>query len=104
MEVRLNLNSPSHYSLFKGCFNPCFNGSETKSKKLLEMQFPLQGFNPCFNGSETKSCLILISCVFSFNVSILVLMEVRLNQNVDQSLEQYKRSFNPCFNGSETKS
>ena len=55
MEVRLNefLLSRVICSILR--FNPCFNGSETKSFNLFNVFFMEAGFNPCFNGSETKS-------------------------------------------------
>ena len=80
MEVRLNQNIFIMNDLTKICFNPCFNGSETKSRQV-----------------QTQSHL-------GYGVSILVLMEVRLNLLLSKARHNAQQRFNPCFNGSETKS
>ena len=43
-------------------------------------------------------CMILLDCVIF--VSILVLMEVPLQQLIDCSEFVLEKGFNPCFNGS----
>ncbi len=61
-----------------------------------------EGFNPCFNGSDSKSGFIhpiQDGCI----VSILVLMEVTLKAKSAFSPFINFFSFNPCFNGSDSK-
>ncbi len=60
-----------------GCFNPCFNGSDSKSFSVPAGMGRELGFNPCFNGSDSKS-LQFHSIAPMLRVSILVLMEVTL--------------------------
>ncbi len=38
-------------------FNPCFNGSDSKSVQILPYSPGCESFNPCFNGSDSKSSL-----------------------------------------------
>ncbi len=55
MEVTLKVGSIGGFVGDAFCFNPCFNGSD--SKRTLQGIFciiPLS-FNPCFNGSDSKS-------------------------------------------------
>ena len=63
---------------------------------LLSM---LVSFNPCFNG--TPSATSVNFPVLWYRVSILVLMELPLQQTIsDYELETM--SFNPCFNGTSS--
>ena len=39
MEVRLNHKIANSVAIEHGCFNPCFNGSETKSSSKLGLRF-----------------------------------------------------------------
>ncbi len=36
------------------CFNPCFNGSDSKRQKIHPVRLTPLCFNPCFNGSDSK--------------------------------------------------
>ncbi len=40
-------------------FNPCFNGSDSKSLTIPRPLARGRGFNPCFNGSDSKSSVDL---------------------------------------------
>ncbi len=62
----------------------------------------IQGFNPCFNGSDSKSQSEAQEQRAHW-VSILVLMEVTLKGFFFRLTTTYIRSFNPCFNGSDSK-
>ncbi len=64
------------------CFNPCFNGSDSKRISGAFAASASTGFNPCFNGSDSKSMPNLVSYPGSYCVSILVLMEVTLKVTV----------------------
>ncbi len=103
MEVTLKGRGAAIDKAYEASFNPCFNGSDSKSDKhrlrhlqtrkvsiLVLMEVTLKGllrmfllarffcFNPCFNGSDSKRVLTA----------------------------QYRHdtcSFNPCFNGSDSK-
>ncbi len=37
------------------CFNPCFNGSDSKRELMYQILMVILRFNPCFNGSDSKS-------------------------------------------------
>ncbi len=69
---------PSAVVFSVACFNPCFNGSDSKSETVAQERRPDESFNPCFNGSDSKR-------VCTGKVSARV------------------RCFNPCFNGSDSK-
>ncbi len=59
-------------------------------------------FNPCFNGSDSKSLLLFLLRLSQY-VSILVLMEVTLKASLHFILMSLDWCFNPCFNGSDSK-
>ncbi len=61
-------------------------------------------FNPCFNGSDSKSLLPAEDRTESSCVSILVLMEVTLKAALKAAIVSLTSCFNPCFNGSDSKS
>ncbi len=84
-------------------FNPCFNGSDSKSFLLCRYRGSGGSFNPCFNGSDSKSFICLVELVLGVVVSILVLMEVTLKGDIRHDAGKELRGFNPCFNGSDSK-
>ncbi len=82
------------------CFNPCFNGcysSTIHRKERIKCGNPC--FNPCFNGCYSSTQIVLVLIIRIYNVSILVLMDVTLQQESEHKGYSWKESFNPCFNG-----
>ncbi len=79
MEVTLKGQKRTERRLISMCFNPCFNGSDSKSRVDCWKSRKALGFNPCFNGSDSKS-----------------------PDSFMQPLSQHP-GFNPCFNGSDSK-
>ncbi len=77
MEVTLKALSSAHKPREGPCFNPCFNGSDSKRRKQVPVSSQGSGFNPCFNGSDSKRDAVRMPFVGCL-VSILVLMEVTL--------------------------
>ncbi len=61
-------------------------------------------FNPCFNGSDSKSADAGERIAAALEVSILVLMEVTLKASCISVASASALGFNPCFNGSDSKS
>ncbi len=59
-------------------------------------------FNPCFNGSDSKSSPATAN-LSGHPVSILVLMEVTLKVLSATWRKANYHGFNPCFNGSDSK-
>ena len=62
-------------------FNPCFNGSWSERAITFLVVTLIVSFNPCFNGSWSES-VVIFKLLSYFFVSILVLMEVGLRENV----------------------
>ena len=83
-------------------FNPCFNGSITATIDHSTEGKERESFNPCFNGSITATSVSYIYFINIFTVSILVLMEVSLQQILEIDINMFTLGFNPCFNGSIT--
>ncbi len=54
MEVTLKVKRPSLTAFATSRFNPCFNGSDSKSALASPCVPGSLGFNPCFNGSDSK--------------------------------------------------
>ncbi len=77
MEVTLKGMPSAESRRCPGCFNPCFNGSDSKSMAETLDVDELTSFNPCFNGSDSKSSYFCKDDD-KLHVSILVLMEVTL--------------------------
>ncbi len=79
---------------------------EVTLKAPVGVGFPDPGFcfNPCFNGSDSKSPSRNQSVVTRICVSILVLMEVTLKADSSHLSCRTYWGFNPCFNGSDSKS
>ena len=108
--------------IFAGCFNPCFNGSYSsgvfpgKHSKALGMGFnpcfngsyssgpeekltPLSPpcFNPCFNGSYSSGVSGQVDLAMGRIVSILVLMEVILQDLMREVSEELGGLFQSLF-------
>ncbi len=58
MEVTLKDNCPGVPNRLSGCFNPCFNGSDSKRSMTSPKTSNKRCFNPCFNGSDSKSKIV----------------------------------------------
>ena len=56
-------------------------------------------FNPCFNGTTSATVWYYVVCCIWYIVSILVLMELPLQQKWLHWKNTKKWGFNPCFNG-----
>ncbi len=54
MEVTLKAKTPSIMPSQSICFNPCFNGSDSKRVSWKDENGGHGSFNPCFNGSDSK--------------------------------------------------
>ncbi len=79
MEVTLKVRLSPLWIWPRECFNPCFNGSDSKRKSAKKNSLSELCFNPCFNGSDSK--------------------------RVKERMEMIGMiGFNPCFNGSDSKS
>ena len=62
-----------------GCFNPCFNGQQSKNDSDYGAgTITLTGFNPCFNGQQDKNLSCQMGKYKFTKVSILVLMDSRI--------------------------
>ncbi len=55
MEVTLKALSSGTKRRQNLSFNPCFNGSDSKSPTGADILDNPASFNPCFNGSDSKS-------------------------------------------------
>ena len=87
------------------CFNPCFNGSASRTEIQLSTKYiETLSFNPCFNGSASRTRVQDYTGYAGFQVSILVLMDLPLG-HADESWTTAWRAlcFNPCFNGSASR-
>jgi len=62
----------------------------------------MKGFNPCFNGSSSSTYKVPLVLFRANSVSILVLMEVPLQQGLVNLSTKNISCFNPCFNGSSS--
>ena len=100
MEVALQQDPYYTNVFFDFSFNPCFNGSCSATYPVNGPEYVNMGFNPCFNGSCSATMIIDLSPDYNLFVSILVLMEVALQQIVSIFNDEMAHSFNPCFNGS----
>jgi len=109
-------------------FNPCFRGTCSRSCKAIRQRIAMGGFqslfswnllsiiktveqiddeaicfNPCFRGTCSRSALAVYQ-VFNLIVSILVFVELALDQELEEIAKDVKSSFNPCFRGTCSRS
>ena len=75
----------------RGCFNPCFNGFLSESVDISTTSNRRDSFNPCFNGFLSERRLIYFNHVWTWFVSILVLMD-SFRRDIGCGLTSYRRS------------
>ncbi len=98
LSLRHPNRSPQNYN--KKSFNPCFNGTLFETDQLwYGKEGDVWGFNPCFNGTLFETPSLRWITFMSYNVSILVLMELSLRHYSTDPVFSLIESFNPCFNG-----
>ena len=86
------------------CFNPYFAGSSSGRKREIWRSFGISSFNPYFAGSSSGSKSYLIVLFNFFFVSILILLEVVLEEAPSNITIVMYCSFNPYFAGSSSGS
>ncbi len=104
MEVTLKAAVPLGLVRAMLCFNPCFNGSDSKSYDWEFLVLPFQGVSILVLMEVTLKVLIPARSAEQPEVSILVLMEVTLKVLHLVAHLSTGAGFNPCFNGSDSKS
>ena len=85
-------------------FNPYFAGSSSGRKREIWRSFGISSFNPYFAGSSSGSKSYLIVLFNFFFVSILILLEVVLEEAPSNITIVMYCSFNPYFAGSSSGS
>ncbi len=97
MEVTLKVFASSVNTRRFSGFNPCFNGSDSKSAGETGGRSFWFRFNPCFNGSDSKRAYPGNVLSRKGEVSILVLMEVTLKDKRRTPARLHKILFQSLF-------
>ena len=85
-------------------FNPYFTGSNSGRHSELRKWWHLLRFNPYFTGSNSGRLNPCFNSIVIQLVSILILLEVILEELSRKITSQWRFSFNPYFTGSNSGS